>query len=111
MVVLPPCPAMLISDAFVAKLIVEGPPVLEKKSTCDASDLSDTISPIPLRNPNHISPSTLKFLVLILVYDKSSLVLANAPPISTLEILVPVLSGVTPKNMLLCSDERPMLMN
>ena len=102
---------MLISDALVAKLIVEGPPELEKKSTCVANDLSDTVSPTPLRNPNHISPSTLKFLVLILVYDRSSLVLANAPPISTLEMLVPALSGVAPNHMLLCADPRPRCMN
>ena len=102
---------MLISDALVAKLMIEGPPVLEKKSTCDACDLSDVVSPIPLRNPNHASPSILKFLVLILVYDKSSLVLATAPPISTLEIVVPAPSGVTPNHILLCSDERPILIN
>ena len=87
--------------------MIEGPPVLEKKSTCDACDLSDVVSPIPLRNPNHASPSILKFLVLILVYDKSSLVLPNAPPISTLEILVEV-SGVVPTHILLCADVVPM---
>ena len=75
MVVVPPWPAILTSDALVAKLSVEGPPELERKLTTVALDLKSTVWEVSvgvLLQPNQTSPSILKLLVPILVSELDS---------------------------------------
>ena len=98
--VVPPWPAIVMSEALVAKLSILVLLLPPKKLTVPAVVVRFTVSSSSLEVPSCTSPAILSDLVLIWVYDNVSL-LPYAPPISTLEILVIGVFGVVPRLILL----------